>query len=127
MGTVRKNENSLKNLKRFGKERPPANPTSEQKKAGWERKRMAQRMMDLYEKYMSMTVEEFKVIQQDIKDNPQNYTVLENDMTLYAKNPKFILDRLDRHISKAPVQQQLVDEDGNNAKPVILIGGSLKD
>lgn len=93
-------KNPIPGNKKFGKEQ--AQPTPEQKKAGWERRRMAQEMMDLYEKYMHMTYSDFVAIKKDIKDNPDKYTVMEVDMFRYAKNPKFIMDRLDRHISKAP-------------------------
>lgn len=82
-------------------------PSPEAKAKGWERRRMAQEMMDLYEKYMHMTYSDFLAIKQDVKDNPDKYTVMEVDMFRYAKNPKFIVDRLDRHISKAPQQIEM--------------------
>jgi predicted secreted protein len=79
-------------------------PSPELKKKGWERRRMAREMMDIYDKYQHMSYKEFLDIKEDIKNNPQNYTVVEVDMFKYAKNPKFILDRIDRHISKAPTE-----------------------
>ncbi len=82
-------------------------PSPEAKAKGWERRRMAREMMDIYDKYQHMSYKEFLDIKEDIKNNPQNYTVLEVDMFRYAKNPKFIVDRLDRHISKAPQQIEM--------------------
>jgi len=101
------NRNPIPNNKPFGTEQ--AQPTPEAKKKGWERRRMAQQMMDLYEKYMNMNYAEFKAIKSDIKKNPEMYTVLEVDMFRYAKNPRFIIDRLDRHISKAPQQVEVAN------------------
>ena len=109
-----------KNGNKIGKGNPPVDtrftseyqPTPEAKSKGWERRRMAREMMDIYDRYQHMSYKEFLDIKEDIKNNPQNYTVVEVDMFKYAKNPKFILDRINRHISNAP-QQLDVDMGGN--------------
>jgi hypothetical protein len=110
----------IKNGNKIGKGNPPVDtrftseyqPTPEAKSKGWERRRMAREMMDIYDRYQHMSYKEFLDIKEDIKNNPQNYTVVEVDMFKYAKNPKFILDRINRHISNAP-QQLDVDMGGN--------------
>lgn len=99
MGNLSKNLENLKKRVPFGVQ---PQPSPEAKKKGWERRRMAQEMMNLYDKYMHMTYSDFLAIKESIKNNPEKYTVIEVDMFKYAKNPKFIMDRLDRHISKAP-------------------------
>jgi len=107
MGNIDGNiDKRILNLKP-GRLKTEPQPTPEQKKAGWERKRMAQEMMNLYDKYMHMTYADFSAIKEDVKNNPDKYTVMEVDMFRYAKNPKFIVDRLDRHISKAPQQIEM--------------------
>ena len=106
---------NIENLTPFSKDNQPS---PEAKKRGWERRRMAQEMMDLYEKYMHMNYEEFLAIKNDVKENPSKYTVIEVDMFKYAKSPKFIIDRIDRHISKAP-QDVKVDHEGEISIKII--------
>ena len=94
----------------------PRTITSEQKKAGRERKRQAQRMMDKILEYQSMTVAELK---KHASENSDNMTVLEYTMAQYVikglKNDKIMLDMIDRHISKAPIQQETkIDADIKN-------------
>lgn len=108
MENVKRNVDTTKNLTPFTTE---YQPSPEAKKKGWERRRMAQEMMDLYDKYMHMNYDEFLRIKEDVRKNPNNYTVLEVDMFKYAKNPKFIVDRIDRHISKAPQQVDVTTGD----------------
>jgi len=87
-------------------------PHPEQKKAGWERRRVAQEMMDLYEKYQGMNYAQFLAIKKDIKLNPESYTVREVDMFRYARSPKFVLHRIELHISKAPQNIEMTGKDG---------------
>jgi len=111
--TTKKTESGLekkkKNLLRFWKEKPVANPTPEQKKAGWERKRQAQKMMDMVLEYQSMTKEQLEAL-----SNNKNLTILEILMIRYVitgmKDNKMLLDMIDRHVPKAP---QKMDIDNN--------------
>jgi len=86
---------------------PSTQPSPEAKKAGWERKRQSQKMMDKVLEYMDMTQKDFMELLTHIKDNPDKHTV--GDILLYKyatkafNGEKFMLDWFDRNISKAPV------------------------
>lgn len=109
---------TTKNLTPFTKDRQP---TSEQLRAGWERKKQAKRMMDKIMEYMKMSQKDFMDLLNDIKQNPDKYTV--EDVLLYKyatkafNGEKFMLDWFDRNISKAP--QNLANEDDSPLKIVI--------
>lgn len=99
------------NLRRWWFEKKQ--PTPEQKKAGRERKRQAQKIMSLVLEYQNMTTGELKEYMEKHKDE---LTVLEYTMMKYVtegmKDKKIMLDMIDRHVSKAPTKQE-VDLDGN--------------
>lgn len=76
-------------------------PTPEQKKAGWERKREAKKIMDMVMSFWWMTVDELKAIADKKK---WSLTVMEARLMKYVSNDKYLIDWLDRHISKAPTQ-----------------------
>ena len=98
------------NLRRWWFEKKQ--PTPEQKKAGRDRKRQAQKIMALVLEYQNMTTGELKKYMEKHKDE---LTVLEYTMMKYVtegmKDKKIMLDMIDRHISKAPTKQE-VDLDG---------------
>jgi Spy/CpxP family protein refolding chaperone len=95
-------------------------PSPELKKKGWERRKMAQEMMDLYDKFMHMTYRELQDFKDDIENHPELHTVIEVDMFNYAKKPKFIIDRIDRHVSKAPQNIEITDKpDDSDPKQVL--------
>jgi len=81
-------------------------PTPEQKKAGRDRKRQAQRMMDMVLQYQGMKKSDLEklALKSDI-------TILEALLVRYVlqgmKDNKMLVDMLDRHISKAPVEQKI--------------------
>ena len=107
METENKIEKRQRNLKKFGIDKPPANPTSAQKKAGWDRKRQAQQIMDKMLEFKDMTLQEFRAFENDIKANPDKHTVIELKLAQYISEKKNTIDFLDRHISKAPIQQEV--------------------
>ena len=73
----KRNENSLKNLKKFT---PEYQPTSEAKSKGWEKRRAKQEIMDLMTRLRNMSVKEFDDLKEDIKKNPDKHTVLETKL-----------------------------------------------
>jgi hypothetical protein len=80
-------------------------PSPELKKAWRERKRQAQIIMDKMLRYGEMTVEEIKA---EISSKWEKMTVQDYLITKYVlagtKSEKMLVDRMDRHISKAPTQ-----------------------
>lgn len=103
-------------------------PSSAAKKAGWERRRQAQKIMDMLLELQDMTLEEFQKLQDDVKRNPGKHTVIEMKLAQYLSREKFTVDFLDRHISKAPVQQELTGKDGGPVQVVpVIVPRDLKD
>ena len=87
-----------KHLKPFAKgQTAPA----ELKSAGWERKKEAKKIMDMVMSFWWMTVDELKAIADKKK---WSLTVMEARLMKYVSNDKYLIDWLDRHISKAPTQ-----------------------
>ena len=84
-------------------------PDPKLKKEWRERKRQAQRMMDMILQYQTMTQEELKEMA-----SRKDLTVLELLMIRYVtqwmKDNKMLVDMLDRHISKAPTEQKIEHE-----------------
>jgi len=117
MNNVNPNVNPIKNSTPFT---PSTQPSPEAKKAGWERKRQAQKMMDKISEYMEMTQKDFMELLNDIKNNPDKHTV--GDILLYKyatkafNGEKFMLDWFDRNISKAPSQLE-----GSDGEPIRLV------
>lgn len=120
-----KNANPIPNSVPFT---PDRQPTSEQKKAGWERRKQAQEMMDKVKEYMSMSQKDFAELLQDIKEHPDKYTVQDVMLYKYAtkafNGEKFMIDWMDRNIGKAPVE--VVGKDGENLtlRIVPILGGA---
>lgn len=81
---------------------PDRQPTPEQKKAGWERKRARQEIMDLMTKLRNMSVKEFDELKEDVKKNPDRHTVLETKLMQYITKERFTIDFLDRNVGRAP-------------------------
>lgn len=114
---------AVPNAPLFGQDQPQ--PSSEQKKAGWERRKQAQRMMDMLKDYLDISLEELQAQIEDSKNNPQKYTVLQVMLMKYAhntlsgRNDKFVFDYLDRNISKAPVE--VSGPDGKGLQPQVNI------
>lgn len=109
--TDNKSEVKKKWKKRFWIERPVPNPTPEQKRAGRERRREAQMIMDMVMNYSNMTVWELKAIAQKKGDN---MTIMEARIMKYVSNDKYLLDWLDRHIPKAPAQTEITGANGGS-------------
>lgn len=90
-------------------------PTREQKKAGWERKKQGQEMMDKAREYMKLSVPAFQELFEDIKKHPNKYSVQDQLIYKYVtkafNSEKFMLDWIDRHVSKAPSQVEGSDGD----------------
>lgn len=89
----------------------PRTITSESKKAGRDRKRQAQRMMDMLLTYQNMTKSQIEELWKK-----EDLTVLELLMLKYVtsgmKDNKMLVDMIDRHIAKAPTQMELSWPDG---------------
>ena len=77
-------------------------PTPEQKRAGWERRRARQEIMDLMTKLRNMSVKEFDDLKEDVKKNPDKHTVLETKLMQYITKERFTVDFLDRNLGRAP-------------------------
>lgn len=77
-------------------------PSPEQKKKGWERRREAQKIMDEIMKLADMPYSDIKALLNDIKVNPDKHTLREVKLANYLMEKKYTVDYLDRHISKAP-------------------------
>ncbi len=89
-------------------QKPPATPKD---KSEWrDRRRQAQRMMDLVLKYQTMTKSDLEKLDQD------KLTILELSMIKYVtswmKDNKMLTDMIDRHISKAPQQLEHTGANG---------------
>lgn len=97
-------------------------PTPEAKSAGWQRKKKAQELMDKIKSYSEMKYKDFSDMLNNIKNNPDKYSVEEvfiaNYVAKITKNDKFLLDYLDRNISKAPVDLGL--DTGNQTIKLII-------
>lgn len=93
-----------------GKGKPPKEhqftsenqPSPEAKKKGWERRREAQKIMDVMLELTDMPYSEIKELLEDIKRNPDKHTLREVKLANYLMDKKYTVDYLDRHISKAP-------------------------
>ncbi len=112
----KRNENSLKNLKKFT---PEYQPTSEAKSKGWEKRRAKQEIMDLMTRLRNMSVKEFDDLKEDIKKNPDKHTVLETKLMQYITKEKFTVDFLDRNLGR-PAQDIDVTSDGKGIQKYIF-------
>jgi len=93
------NKNPIPNNVPFSSENQP---TPEQKKKGWERRREAQKIMDEIMQLADMPYADIKALLEDIKVHPEKHTLREVKLAQYLMDKKYTVDYLDRHISKAP-------------------------
>ena len=98
------NKNPIPNNVPFS---PENQPTPEQKKKGWERRREAQKIMDEIMQLADMPYADIKALLEDIKIHPENHTLREVKLAQYLMDKKYTVDYLDRHISKAPQQIEM--------------------
>lgn len=95
-------------------------PSGELKSNGWKRKRYAQEFMDRVMEYHDMTIAEFEKIEKEVKDkiSKSKYTIRDliavNYVSKSLNKDKFLLDWVDRHVSKA----QFNREDENQKEPI---------
>lgn len=82
-------------------------PSPEAKSAGWQRRREAQKILDDFMRLGDMSAKELYVLVDDIKKHPENHSVREVKIAQYLSKEKFVVDWLDRHISKAPQEVDL--------------------
>ena len=87
-------------------------PSPESKKKGWQRRKEAQKIMDLILDISDLSMDKIKELLKDIESNPSKHTLLEAKLVRYVMKDKFTIDFLDRHISKAP-QDINLDNSGN--------------
>lgn len=82
-------------------------PSPEAKKKGWERRREAQRIMDMMLELQNKSMAEIQFMIADVKENPEKYTLLQIKLASYLHSNKYTPDFLDRHIPKAPTTLEL--------------------
>ena len=122
-------ENGMKNGEFPNKETqftPDRQPTPEQKRAGWERKRARQEIMDLMTKLRNMSVKEFDELKEDVKKNPDRHTVLETKLMQYITKERFTIDFLDRNVGR-PQQDIDVTTGGEKIDTVVVKFIETKD
>ena len=105
---------------------PDRQPTPEQKRAGWERKRARQEIMDLMTKLRNMSVKEFDELKEDVKKNPDRHTVLETKLMQYITKERFTIDFLDRNVGR-PQQDIDVTTGGEKIDTVVVKFIETKD
>lgn len=101
-------------------------PTPEQKRAGWERRRARQEIMDLMTKLRNMSVKEFDDLKEDVKKNPDKHTVLETKLMQYITKERFTIDFLDRNVGR-PQQDIDVTTGGEKIDTVVVKFIETKD
>lgn len=88
----------------------PRTITNESKKAWWDRKKQAQKMMKMVLDYGNMTKQEIEEL-----SKKEDLTVLELLMIKYVvtgmKDTKILVDMINRHVPYAPVKTELTWED----------------
>ncbi len=93
-------------------------PSGEAKSEGWKRKRYAQQFMDKVMEYQELSLEEFERIEKEVERSKAKYTIRDVMAIKYVskglKSDKFLLDWVDRHVSKA----QFNKEDEKQKEPI---------
>lgn len=103
-----KKQNSLRNLKRFWKDKPVPIPSPESKSAGRERRREAMRIMNDMIKYQDMTLDEFQnYIESNKKELKLWNIITATRMKEIMKDKNMMKYRIDKHVPNAPVQQEI--------------------
>lgn len=128
------NKNLDENQEVSGKEKSLANlqpipfsaenqPSPESKKAGWNRRKRGQEMMNKVIEYFDMPYEELIKLKDRIdKKDPDTLKGLSTQDVIMLQyvfkihNGKLLVDWLDRNISKAPQNIGLGDDDGEGMK-----------
>lgn len=87
-------------------------PSPEAKSRGWDRRRESMKIMNQLRKLGDMSYKDFKVLLEDIEKHPAKHTLREVMLARYMDQEKHIIDFLDRHISKAPVINELSGPEG---------------
>jgi len=117
-----KKRGNIKNLTPFSAENQP---TSEQKKEGWERKRYAQSIANKVAEFMSMDMKTLLDMQKDMQKNPKNYSLQDATLLHYAvaglRDIKITIDWINRNLPYAPQKTEIGGNDGNPIE--IIIGG----
>lgn len=108
------NTNPIPGNKRIGHELPQ--PTPEQKKAGWKKKR---KLWYWIEKYSQLSLRKFENIKQEIKTHPENYDMYQFQAIQYITkggngDPRFLFDSLDRTEGKARQSLEMSGKDGGD-------------
>lgn len=97
-------KNPIPGNKKFGTDQEQ--PSPEAKKKGWERKQQAQKIMDKILELQDKSLEEIEELKQDVKEHPEEHTLIELKLVEYLSDKRNTIDFLDRHISKAPIQTE---------------------
>lgn len=89
-------------------------PSGEAKSQGWARRRLAQEFMDKVMEYQDLTIDQFEKLELRMQDHKSEFTIRDLMAFKYVsqshKTDKFLLDWLDRHVSKAPrVEEDVAD------------------
>lgn len=84
-------------------------PSPEAKSKGWERRREAQKILNEIMMQGDLTYAEMKEKLADIKRNPDKHTLREVKIANYLMSTKSTIDWLDRHVSKAPHEIDMVN------------------
>jgi hypothetical protein len=103
-------ENSLKNLKKFTSTNQPTHDRSVPAMIRWEIEKEKGVLMDSASRFLTMTLEEFSFVVEDMKANPANYTVRDKKVVEYIESKYFITDWLDRNVPKADKNVNLKGE-----------------
>lgn len=104
----KKNENSLRNLKKFDSN---YQPSPEAKKQGWNERRARQRLYDILEKYGIATYGQLLDLKADIKKNPHNYTMEDVNAIIYVSNSRNFDSYLDRMGVRAKARIDITSDD----------------
>lgn len=102
----------VENLPKFSKENQPISLTSANRsriaKFAWDRSRQRQELMNKLVYFMGMSKAKFDRMLADMDNNPGKYSVQEFVLAKYAikalEGDKFLLDWIDRNVSKAPIE-----------------------
>lgn len=94
-------------------------PSPELKKAGWERRRIKQEIMDLIARLDLMSLDDLNKLRIDIEKNPDKHSVREARLVRYMTREKFLIDYLDRNVGR-PQQDIDVTSDGKGIQKYIF-------
>jgi len=101
-------------------------PSPELKKAGWERRRIKQEIMDLIARLDMMSLDDLNKLRIDIEKNPDKHSVREARLVRYMTREKFLIDYLDRNVGR-PQQDIDVTTGGEKIDTVVVKFIETKD